>query len=215
MAVFDLILIGVAVTVEPIPVTGFILVLSSERGTRKGAAYIAGWLLSLVVVVVATVAVTGGQPPKPATAPSTAILAIKIAFGAALLVFALHRRRQTGKPRKPATWMAKVDGMSVWAAAALGLLLQPWVLVGAGAATVAELHISTLQSYLLLVLFCLLCTSTILIMEVYAIRSPEAARQRMDGLRSWMDGHRDQVIVILSLIVGLWLIGNNLYLVVS
>jgi hypothetical protein len=215
MAVFDLILIGLAVTVEPIPITGFILVLSSNRGTKKGASYIAGWLLSLVVVVVATVAVTGGKPPKPATEPSTAVLAIKIAFGVALLVLAFHRRRQTPKPRKPATWMTKVDGMSVWAAAPLGLLLQPWVLVGAGAATVAQLHISTIESYLLLVLFCLLCTSSILCMEVYAVRSPEAARQRMDGLHGWIDGHRDQVIVILALIVGFWLIGDNLYLVVS
>jgi hypothetical protein len=215
MAVFDLILIGLAVTVEPIPITGFILVLSSERGTRKGAAYIAGWLLSLVVVVAATVAVTGGKPPKPATTPSTVVLAIKIAFGVALLVLAFHRRRQPPRPRKPAPWMTKVDGMSVWAAAPLGLLLQPWVLVGAGAATVAQLHISTLESYLLLVLFCLLCTSTILFMEVYAVRSPEAARRRMDGLRGWIDGHRDQVIVILALIVGFWLIGDNVYLVVS
>jgi hypothetical protein len=215
MAVFDLILIGLAVTVEPIPVTGFIIVLSSERGTRKGASYIAGWMLSLVVVVAATVAVTGGRPPRPATTPSTVVLVIKIAFGVALLVLALHRRRQTGRPRKPATWMARVDGMSVWAAAPLGLLLQPWVLVGAGAATVSQLHISTLQSYLLLALFCVLCTSSILIMELYAVRSPEAARQRMDGLRRWMDDHRDQVIVVLALIVGFWLIGDNLYLVAS
>jgi hypothetical protein len=215
MAVFDLILIGLAVTVEPIPITGFILVLSSERGTKKGAAYIAGWLLSLVVVVAGTVAVTGGKPPKPATTPSTVVLAIKIAFGVALLVLAFHRRRQPPKPRQPATWMTKVDGMSVWAAAPLGLLLQPWVLVGAGAATVAQLHISTVQSVLLLVLFCLLCTSSILVMEVYAVRSPEAARQRMDGLRGWIDGHRDQVIVYLAVIVGFWLIGDNVYLVVS
>jgi len=215
MAVFDLILIGLAVTVEPIPVTGFILVLSSERGTRKGASYLAGWLLSLVVVVVATVAVTGGRPPKPATTPSTVVLAVKIALGVALIVLAFRRRGQTGKPRKPATWMTKVDGMSVWAAAPLGLLLQPWVLVGAGAATVSQLHVSTIQSYLLLVLFCLLCTSSILILELYAVRSPEAAKERMDGLRGWMDGHRDQVIVVLALIVGFWLIGDSVYLVVS
>lgn len=215
MAVFDLILLGLAVTVEPIPITGFILVLSSERGTKKGTAYIAGWLLSLVVVVVGTVAVTGGQPPRPATTPSTVVLAMKIVFGVALLVLAFRRRRQPPKPRKPATWMTKVDGMSVWAAAPLGLLLQPWVLVVAGAATVAQLDVSTVQSVLLLVLFCLLCTSSILVMEVYAVRSPEAARQRMDGLRGWIDGHREQVIVYLALIVGFWLIGDNVYLVVS
>jgi hypothetical protein len=70
VAVFDLILIGVAVTLEPIPITGFILVLSAERGKLKGAAFILGWLASLVAIVAAVVLITGGKPPKPATVPS-------------------------------------------------------------------------------------------------------------------------------------------------
>jgi hypothetical protein len=52
-------------------------------------------------------------------------------------------------------------------------------------------------------------------MEFYAVRSPEASQQRLDGLRSWIDTHRDQVIIFLSLIVGLWLIGDNSYLIAA
>jgi hypothetical protein len=215
VAVFDLILIGLAVTLEPIPVTAFILILSSERGTFKGAAYILGWLLSLVVVVAATVLVTGGKPPKPATQPSTGVLAAKILFGVILIGIAFRRRAQSGKPRKPPTWMAKLDHLSVWVAASLGILLQPWVLVGAGAAAIAELHISSIESYVLLVVFCLLCTASLLAMEGYAVFSPEAAQARLDGLRSWIDRHRDQAIIILSLIIGLWLVGDSLYLIAS
>jgi hypothetical protein len=211
----DLVLIGLATTLEPIPVTGFILVLSSEKGTRKGAAYIVGWVVSLAVVVALTVLATGGKPPKPATEPSTGILAAKILLGVILLGIAYRRR---GRPSAPATqpkWMKRLDHMSGWAAASLGLLLQPWVLVGAGAATIVQLHVSSVGSVLLLVLFCLLCTASILVMEVYAIRSPEASTQRLDGLRTWIDAHRDQVIIILALVVGLWLIGDSAYLLAS
>jgi hypothetical protein len=111
--------------------------------------------------------------------------------------------------------MAKIDRMSVWAAAPLGLLLQPWMLVGAGAATVAQLHVSSIESYALLVFFCLLSTSSFLVMELYAVFSPEAARRKLDGLRNWVDAHRDQAIVVLSLIIGFWLVGDSLYLIVS
>ena len=215
MPVFDLILIGLAVTLEPIPITGFILVLSSERGSFKGAAFILGWLLSLAVVVAGTVLITGGRPPKPASQPSTAVLAAKILFGVILLWIAYRRRSRVGTPRKPPAWMARLDHLSVWAAAGLGVLLQPWVLVGAGAAAVAQLHVSSFQSYILLVGFCLLCTASYLAMECYAVRSPEASQQRLDGLRAWIDTHRDQVIVFLSLIVGLWLIGDNSYLIAA
>ena len=215
MTVVDLILIGLAVTLEPIPITGFILVLSTERGTFKGAAYILGWFLSLVVVIAGTILVTGGKPPKPATAPSNAVLGVKIALGVILILVAFRQRSRTGRPKKPPTWMAKLDRLSPWAAAGLGALLQPWVLVGAGAAAVAQLHVSSIASYALLVGFCLLCTASILTMELCAVFSPEAAAQRLDGLRHWIDTHRDQAIIVLSLIVGLWLVGDSIYLIVA
>ncbi|MGH9080691.1 MAG: GAP family protein [Acidimicrobiales bacterium] len=215
MHVADLILIGLVVTLEPLPISGFILVLSSERGTLKGATFILGWFLSLVVVIAATVAATGGKPPRPSTAPSTAVLGVKIALGVALILIAYRQQRRTGRPKKPPTWMARLDGMSLWIVASLGLLLQPWALIGAGAASVAQLHISSIESYLLLVGFSLLCTASLLVMELYAVFSPEAATRRLDGLRVWIDTHRDQAIVVLSLILGLWLVGDSIYLIVS
>ena len=215
MPALDLILIGLATTLEPIPITGFILVLSSERGTRKGAAYILGWVVSLAVVVAATVLVTGGKPPKPATQPSTGILAGKILLGAILIGIAYRRRGKSSAPASQPKWMKRLDHLSVWVAASLGLLLQPWVLVAAGAATVGQLHVSSFWSVVLLVVFCLLCTASILAMEIFAIVSPEASKQRLDGLRAWIDTHRNQVIIILALVVGLWLIGDSTYLLVS
>jgi hypothetical protein len=215
MAVFDLILIGLAVTLEPLPITGFILILSSDRGRVKGAAFIAAWAVALVVVVVGTVLVTGGKPPKPSTSPSTGVLAAKILIGVVLVGFAFHRRSRTGAPKKKPTWMTKLDHLSVWAAAGIGVILQPWVLIAAGAASVTQLHISSLESYLLLVVFCILCTASLLGMELYAVFSPESATMRLDGLRDWIDTHRDQVIIALSLIVGLWLVGDSSYLIAS
>jgi hypothetical protein len=97
----------------------------------------------------------------------------------------------------------------------LGLFLQPWPLVAAGAATVVELHVSSIESYVLLVGFCLLSTASILALEIHATLSPEVARRRLDALRQWIDNHRDPVIIILSLVLGLWLMGHSIYLIVS
>ena len=38
MLVLNLLLIGLAISLEPIPLTAFILVLASKNGIRKGAA---------------------------------------------------------------------------------------------------------------------------------------------------------------------------------
>jgi len=79
--VVDLLLIGLGITLEPFPLTAFILILSTEKGTRKRLAFILGWLACLIVVIAAVTLVTGGNPPKPNTAPSTAALAVKLALG--------------------------------------------------------------------------------------------------------------------------------------
>ena len=45
--ILDLVLIGLAITLDPLPLTAFLVVLPSKRGTVKGAAFVFGWLVSL------------------------------------------------------------------------------------------------------------------------------------------------------------------------
>jgi threonine/homoserine/homoserine lactone efflux protein len=208
-------LIGLGITLEPFPLTAFILILSSEKGTRKGLAFILGWLACLVVVIAAVVLTTGGQPPKPQTAPSTAVLAIKLALGIVLILLAMRQRRRMGRPRKPPTWMASLDRLSLWSAAGLAVFLQPWALVAAGAAAVVQAKLSTAGDYLTLMLFCLVGTASFLYLELYAAFAPAAAGVRLDRLRTWLDTHRDQVIIVIFLLLGFWLAGKSIYLLVS
>ncbi|HMD26767.1 MAG TPA: GAP family protein, partial [Streptosporangiaceae bacterium] len=115
MLILNLVLIGVVITLEPIPLTAFILVLASKGGVRKGAAFIFGWLLSLAIVIAITVFVTGNNPPKPSTAPSLAALAAKLAIGVGLTVIAIRQYKKMGKPKppkKPPKWQTGIDNMT-------------------------------------------------------------------------------------------------------
>jgi threonine/homoserine/homoserine lactone efflux protein len=161
--ILDLVLIGLAITLEPLPLTAFLLVLASERGVRKGAAFVFGWFLSLAIVIALTVLATGNQPPKPRTPPSAAVLAIKIAIGAGLLLIALRQRRRMGRPKKPRKtpkWQARIDKMSSWHAVVIAAIVQPWPLVAA-AAIVAEAKLSSAETYISLFLFSLIATSSV------------------------------------------------------
>ena len=214
----DLLLIGLAITLEPIPLTAFILVLASKGGVRKGAAFIFGWILSLVIVMGGTVLVTGDKPPKPSTAPSLAGLAVKIAIGVALVLIAIRQWRRMGKPKKPKKtpkWQTGIDNMSPWYAMVLGPLTQPWGLVAAGVATIMEAKLSSVESYIALFLFCLVATGTYIAMELYAGFRPEKCQAFLASTRAWIDTHKDQVIIIVSLALGLWLMGKSIYLIVS
>jgi hypothetical protein len=213
--VIDLLLIGLGITLEPFPLIAFLLILSSGKGTRKGLAFILGWLACLVVVIAAVVLLTGGRPPQPSTAPSTAVLAIKLALGVALIFYAVWQERRRGRPRKTPAWMARLDGLSAWSAAGLAAFLQPWTLVAAGAATVSQAKLANVAEYLVLLLFCLLATSSFLYLELSAAFRPVSAEARIRVLRNWLDTHHDQVIIVISLLLGFWLAGKSLYLLVS
>ena len=216
--VLNLILIGLAVTLDPLPLTAFMVVLPSQRGVWKGAAFVFGWLVSLAIVVTITVVATGNNPPKPSTAPSLASLAVKIALGAVLVVIAVRHIRARGRPKppkKPPKWQEHVDGMSPWFALVLAPTLQPWTLIGAGAATVVEAKLSSWESFLALLGYCVLASASYLAMEIYAIIRPGQSRALLARFRTWINTRTDQVIIVGSLIVGLWLIADSIYLVVS
>ena len=54
----DLVPIGLAIALDPLPLMAFLIVLPSKRGVRKGAAFVFGWLASLGIVVTVTVLAT-------------------------------------------------------------------------------------------------------------------------------------------------------------
>jgi Sap, sulfolipid-1-addressing protein len=217
MLLFSLFLIGLAVAVDPLPLTAFLIVLPSERGAVKGAAYVFGWLASLAIVVAITVVATGNNPPRPQAAPTVAALAVKAVLGVVLVVIAIRRgremRRQPRKPKKPPKWQEHVDNMSPWFALGLAPALQPWVLIGAGAATVVEAKLSSWESFLALFLYCIVASSTYLAMEIYAVFRPARSQAFLVSFRAWIDNHTDQAIVLGSMLLGLWLIANSLSLI--
>ena len=211
----NLIVIGVAIALMPLTLIAFILILSSQQGVRKGLAFILGWMACLVAVIAGVVLATGGTPPAPNTAPTTTALVVKALLGLLLIGVGLRQRRRMGRPRKQPAWMSRLDHLSYFAATGLGIFLQPWSLVAAGAATVVQADLSKAGDWLALVLFCLLATSAFLTMELYAVFAPEAAGARLENVRKWIDSHTDQAIVVLSLVVGVWLLSDSLFLILS
>ncbi|MET9117388.1 GAP family protein [Streptomyces longwoodensis] len=213
--VLDLMVIGMAITLGPLHNSAFILLLSARRGVRLGLVFLLSWLANLVAVVAVVVLLTGGQPPARHSAPSTAGIAAKLAIGVALVLYGAHRRRRPPRPHGPPRWAARIDNASWISAAGLAWLVQPWALVGAGAATVLEAHLSTVGDWLALTGYCLLATLSLIVMEMYAVWAPAAAGARLNALRTWLGGHQEQLVVTLSLLAGLWLTGASIFELVS
>jgi hypothetical protein len=207
----DLVLLALGIALQPFRLSAFILILSSRGGTRKGLAFVLGWLASLVLVVAVVVLITGGKPVRFRTVPSTVVVSIKLALGIALLVLAAVQWRRRNRARRTPAWLARLDTMSPWTAAVIAAVLQPWTLVAAAAVTAAQARLSGAGGYLALASFCLLATSSFIVLELYAVFVPAASTQ-LAALRSWLDAHGNEVIIIVCLVLGAWLTGQSISL---
>ncbi|WP_232542902.1 GAP family protein [Streptomyces sp. QHH-9511] len=170
---------------------------------------------------------TGGQPPPPGSPPSVAALVSTLLIGMGLVIYGERRRRRnrratgaparTGVPTAPPSASSApsaespAEGVTVRSAGVLAVLLQPWGMVGAAAATIVQADLSRGTSIAALAFFCLLATSTLLAMELYVVSSPETARRTLLGLRERLLRRKEPAVVLLCLLLGLWLVGRSLY----
>jgi len=208
----DLIPTAIVIAIEPLPIVGFILVVSTERGVRNGAAYIAAWLGTIIAILLGTVLLTGGEPLKTESVPGQAMLIGYVVIGIACLGLALRRSRaEVPDPPPQPSWMSRLDGMTMSGAAALGFLLQPWTLVALGVSTVLTSGTSGTTQVIELVLFVVISTSTLAAMEIYTVVSPATAGSKLAALRTWVDRNRNRSIIILLIIIGCYLIAKGVY----
>ncbi|MFB6614573.1 GAP family protein [Streptomyces sp. NPDC085524] len=228
--VLDLLFIGLIITIYPLPILAFVLVVSAPRGVWKGLVFILAWLGCLVVVIAIVLLLTNGEPPPPRSPPSTAVLAIKLLLGVGLIVYSERKRRRrkraaaaaavggggaeqaeaAAEPAKsPIT--SRTDQATFWSAATLAVLLQPWGMVGLAATTVVEADLSHGETFLVLLAFCILASATLLAMELYMVFAPERAHLALTNLRDWLDRHKEPAIVVSCLVLGLWIVGRSLY----
>jgi Sap, sulfolipid-1-addressing protein len=213
--VADLVLLGLGIALQPFRLSAFIVILSTEGGTRKGRGFVLGWLACLVLVIAVVVAITGGRPVRFDTLPATVVQIAKLALGVALIVIAAVQSRTRARPRILTILLTRLDTMSPWTAAVIAAIVQPWTLVAAAAVTASQARLSAAGDCLALVSFCLLATSSFAVLELYAVREPAAASIRLAALRAWLDTHGNQVIIIVCAVLGLWLTGQGIYTLIT
>jgi Sap, sulfolipid-1-addressing protein len=213
--VADLAMLGLGIALQPFRLSAFILILSTKDGTRKGLGFVLGWLACLVLVIAAVVLITGDRPVRIHTLPATMVQIAKLVLGVALIVIGAVQSRTHRRPRILSVLLTRLDTMSPWAAAVIAAIVQPWTLVAAGAITAAQARLSAAGDWLALAAFCLLATSSFAALELYSIRAPDAASTRLAAMRTWLDTHGSHIIVIVSVVVGLWLTSQSIYTLIS
>ncbi len=217
-SLITLLVLAATAAISPFSLIVFSLVLATDRGARNGVAFIIGWIIT-VVLIGAVMITVGSSIDVPTRSGSRKwFLAVQLALGTILILIWLRRRFRPRPhivvtPKPPAEqpgWQRRIATMGYLGALVLGGATQTWPVMIAAGAELAKLDIPVAAAMGWMVLFAVVTTAGIDVLEVLAIRSPGTAAERLDRIRAYVEQHRDSVVNWLVLFGGLFLVYRGL-----
>jgi threonine/homoserine/homoserine lactone efflux protein len=208
--------LGVAIGV--LPIIAIILILMTPRARGNGVAFVAGWVLGLVVVGGVVLLIANEAAVSSSSGPSTAAYAIKLTFGVLFLLLAVKQWRSRPAPGEQAPapkWMTSFDtfgsGKSLGLGAALsGVNPKNLVLAIAAAASIAQTGLPGGQQVAVLAVFIMLGSVTVAVPLVVFLAMGPKAPGILDGWRTWLAGNNTAIMLMLFLVFGFLLVGQGI-----
>ena len=208
--------IGVAISV--LPIIALILMLITPRARGNGLAFLAGWVLGLVIVGGSVLVIAGVAGVSSSSGPSTAAYAIKLLLGVLFLLLATrqwHSRPAPGEQPPAPKWLAALDtfgpGKSLGLGAALsGVNPKNLILTIGAAASIAQAGLPGGQQASVLAVFIALGSVTVATPLVIYLAMGAKAAGILDGWRTWLAANNAAVMLVLFLVFGVLLVGQGI-----
>jgi Sap, sulfolipid-1-addressing protein len=195
--ILPMVFLGLMASLSPATIVVFVLVLGTAQARVNAIGFLFGWGLSLTIVFAASYALADTGWGRRGDG-RTAVLILEILLGAGLLVASIRLwRRETTDPTAPtvpegstsaAGWgtqrlMSRMDSLTPFGAAVVGVLKQPWAITTAAALVLVHNQTTGLLAAIGFALFTIASTATVLLMFVYYARYPGEAQTRLADLR--------------------------------
>jgi threonine/homoserine/homoserine lactone efflux protein len=169
-ALGDIFPLAVAVAVFPAPIIAVVLVLGSDRGTAKGAAFVLTWCIGLFAVGGIVLVLGGIADASDEGEPATWVNVFLLGLGFLLLAAAIRQwlGRPSGGDEAPTpAWMRAIDEFTIAKAGGAGFALSAlnpknMLLTVAAAAEIAEVGLSAGRQVALLLGFVLAASAGVL-----------------------------------------------------
>jgi hypothetical protein len=198
---------GLALGASPFGIVGVILLLNSARPLRNAMAFTLGWIFSITVVAIASVALFPPPSTPPTSAPVGATIA-ELLLGATLLILGAvqWRRRSAGRTGAEPAWMSKLRTLGPVLAFAVGAFLPTYALIFPAIQAIEQEHLPTGQTIAAFVVFLVLGTIGLIVpIALYALR-PQTSAATLERWRTWLLGNQRGVGAVIFTLLGLALL---------
>ncbi len=205
--------IGLLASLSPSRLIVFTLLLATTRAIRNAAAFLAGWITSLIVIFTIVFAV-GGSTSRPHTAAHTASAFAEVFLGVLFAVVALRGWRRRNLPRTPSrhtkSLEARLKNLRPRQAVALGVAEEPWTLTAAAALVVLHDRIGPFTTGLAFLLFAALSVATVAAIFVYYTMHPDTSDATLAELGARLRQAGPMLVFVISSIASVFLLVDGL-----
>jgi len=215
-AIGQVLVYAVGVALTPISIIAVVLMLSTPRGRVNGPAFVAGWVVGLMLVGTIILLVSSGASASDHSNPATWVSVLKLVLGL-LLIFVAHRQWQSrprgGAPPKLPGWMRTIDRFDPRRSAGLAFGLSAinpknLILTAGAAAAIAGTGISTGEQVVAFAVFVIIATlGTAVPVGIYFLMGPRRDHL-LNNLRTWMARDNAVIVAVLCLLIAAKLIGD-------
>jgi len=199
--------IAVAMALSTVPITITLIILQSPSRRRSSIPYLAGWVVSLAVVVLAA---AGGVLALPVSRRErlTAIAIAEIVVGGLLVVFGiLVWQRSNNSPSRARTWLDGVGSVGPLASfgvgIAMGLRPKALLLGAASGFSLATRSLNSTDTAIAVAFYVGISASTVAVPIVLTLVSPTRMEPRLVVWHDWLNRNGRVVTALIMLIIGI------------
>jgi hypothetical protein len=196
-----LLVMAVAVSLEPFRIGMSVLMLNRPRPLLQLTAFLCGgFLMGLTVGAVVLLALESRLPESAHfTLPR-----VQVAIGALALLAAAILAVTKGRPRTPPAWLSRLlDGQSLWVAGAAGLgIALPSVDYLAALAVIGTADVTPGTALAALLVFNVVAFALVEIPLLAYLIAPDRTRTRLAALNDWLRAQGRRGVAALVAVVG-------------
>jgi threonine/homoserine/homoserine lactone efflux protein len=205
------------VAISPIPLVAVVALLAGPNGRRNGVAFLLGWLIGLLVAGAVLVVILGA-PDDSNESSSNAHGWLFIALGVLMFWLAvkqLRLRPQDGADPTLPSWLAKVDALNAWHAAALaaGLAVvnpKNLILIAGAATAAAQTGASTTECIEAMVVFAFVALIGPAIPVGARLFAGDRAEPLLAKWRAWLSRNSAVILAVICTAIAIKLLTDGI-----
>jgi hypothetical protein len=209
---------ALGIALNPTPIVAAILLLTSNRGMRKGIAYLVGWLIGLITLLTTVVLVVSSRDYRRASFTAQLTDWALLSFGVVLLIMAWIQWRKRPLPDEESLslkWlrgMVQVNSFEAWSAGLFfGLFsVRNILLTGAAAMIMGESIMSTDGMLFSCLLFVTIASLGIALPVMLAATQSDQANATLTEWENWLSLHNLTINWIVRVVIAVQLLAISL-----